>query len=169
MDPISILAGIFGVLQASGTVLNLCTKIRAGLRKVPWSLIQITEEVRALRDIAEAIQSALDRRRSSAPGDDGGDGGDGVAGSNYPIDNGDEITRRFCQAIHEPLIAVVSELAALESQLLRIPVETIAESRWEAVKHSISWNLGEQETKECIGRLERCKSSLSLAIASQNS
>jgi hypothetical protein len=167
MDPISILAGILSVLQTSGAVLNLCAKIRAGLRRVPLSLIQITEEVRALRDIAEAIESALDRRRSSsssssssslsAPGDDGDGDGD------------DEITRRFCRAVREPLVAVVAELAALESRLLRVPVEAIAASRWEAMRHSVSWSLGEQETKECIERLERCKSSLGLAIASQNS
>jgi hypothetical protein len=119
-------------------------------------LIRITEEVQALRDIVEAIQSALDRRRS---GNSMGEKSDG----------GDEITRRFCQAIHEPLLAVRSELAALEARISRVPIEDITESRWKAMRHSVSWGLGEDETKECIDRLERCKGTLSLAIASQNS
>ena len=87
------------------------------------------------------------------------------AGSRLP----DEITQRFCEAVNVPLIAVMGELAALERKLLRVPIEELVESRRKAVKHALAWELGEKDIGECIARLERCKSSLSLAITSQNS
>jgi len=148
MDPLSICASVWAIIEASGAILKLCYHVRSGLKKVPWSLIRIIEEIRDLRNITEAIQSAVD---AVAVEDDNG------------------VSQRFLEAINSPLLDVKSELAALERRILRVPIEDLVESRWKAFTQSLTWELREQETKEHLARLERCKASLSLAITSQNS
>lgn len=145
MDPLSITAGVIAVLQAAVVVLQVHYRILSAVKKAPRPVIQVIEEVQDLHAITQAIQSRL---------------------ANCD-DHGDEIARDFCRAINEPLARVASELSALGSLLQRVPVEDL-ESRWKLLKHAFFWALEEQEAKDCLARLERCKNSLKLAIASQN-
>jgi hypothetical protein len=44
----------------------------------------------------------------------------------------------------------------------------VPDSKLKAFTRVIKWTLKEEEAKECLARLERCKSTINLAITSQN-
>ena len=153
MDPLSITGGVIAVLQATNSVLTLCYKIREGIRKTPWTFIQIIEETRDLRNIIEAIQLALDEPALSK--------------------EENSAQYRAAQDLSDftkgPLSACLEELLAIESKIQPRSVERCLEYKRKALIHSIGWQLKEGEAMESIARLERCKNSLSLAINSHSS
>jgi hypothetical protein len=55
MDPLSISATIIAVLQASNSIVSVCYDFRAAMKKAPWSLTRIIEEVKDLRNILEIL------------------------------------------------------------------------------------------------------------------
>ncbi|KAK0624597.1 hypothetical protein B0T17DRAFT_245852 [Bombardia bombarda] len=145
MDPFSIAAGAIALMETSGALLSFCYRLRQGLRKVPWQLIRIIEEIRDLRNITEAIQSAIDNEASGSR------------------------CENLCRSIQGPLAATTDELLVLEKKLRFMSVDGIMESKRKIVAHAIIWQVKDREIRECIARLERCKSSLNLSITSQNS
>jgi len=115
------------------------------MRKIPWTLIQVIEEVRDLRNVIEAVQSALDKEDSSG-----------------------EKTNSL-EEIVEPAIAMcLAELRALEVRIRPEHVSALLESTSKLLLRSTIWRLKANDASESIASLQRCKASLNLAISSHN-
>jgi hypothetical protein len=155
MDPLSATAGVIAVLQATNVVLTLLYTVRSALTTFPESLFQLIEETRALRNILEGVQDAIAACAEGLP-----------AG---------EITPRYraCQqlenSIREPLGSSLAQLSTLERKIRSDELDAVLGSKRKAVLHALAWRLRDDETKEAVARLERCKASLSIAISAYNS
>jgi hypothetical protein len=154
MDPLSVTASILTVLESASALLAVCYDIRAGLRKVPWGLIQIIEETRDLRNIVEAVQSAVDGC------DEHDSSTEGHAKSQAAI--------ILCDSIKAPLVSCLAELSSLDAKIKPPSLNEIMESKRKAVRHAFEWHLNDRDVQESLARLERCKNSLNMAINSQN-
>lgn len=118
------------------------------MRKIPWTLIQIIDEVRDLRNLMETVESVLGKNETSdQPG--------------TPENLADSI---------KPVVATcLAELRAVESRIRPRDVETLLDSKRKALLQALTWRLKGDEAKESILGLQRCKTSLNLAISSHSS
>ncbi|KAM6532634.1 hypothetical protein FALCPG4_005688 [Fusarium falciforme] len=70
----------------------------------------------------------------------------------------------------KPVVATcLAELRAVESRIRPRDVETLLDSKGKALLQAMAWRLKGDEAKESILGLQRCKTSLNLAISSHNS
>lgn len=112
--------------------------------------------MRDLRNILEAIGSALDRKE-------------------YQCEKAASLgresleTQSISYSVKSALAICLAELRLLESQVQPEHVQDVLESRTKAFLHSLSWRLKDNATKECIVRLQRCKPALNLAISASTS
>lgn len=147
-DPLSITAGIVAVLQATNKVLEICYNFKAALRNGPWGLSQTIEEVRDLRAVLEQLDALADIPYS----DD--ESALGKIWSNLSL---------LCKAQNSPLETCTQELRCLEKKVVA-SWSSKAGLKQRALKRAFSWSLREDEIKQSLQRIERCKATLSLAI-----
>jgi len=143
-------------LQVACSVLTFCYDLRATMRRIPWSLIQVIEEVRDLRNLIEAISTVLDKKHR-------------CSGKTEWIGVEDLDELPMSDNITSVLATCLEELRFLESRVRPEHVQDALESRHKAFVQSLSWRMKDNETKESIVRLQRCKTALSLAISASNS
>lgn len=136
-------------LQATSSILSFCYHVRAGLSNAPRSLTQITEEIRGIRNIVEAVQSSIDN-------------------CDKDTIRGIQTTKAICSSIQAPLTLCLSELTRIEGKIKASTLAVVEGSKCEAVLQAVGWRLKEQEVRDSLERLGRCKSALNLAINSQN-
>ncbi|OIW35315.1 hypothetical protein CONLIGDRAFT_53052 [Coniochaeta ligniaria NRRL 30616] len=151
MDPLSIASGIITVLQAAGAVVSLCYEIRAGLHKAPWTLTRIIEETRDLRNVLEAVQSAVEH--SEAP--------------TCPSHAHKENPNATLDSITATLAACYSELELLGAKIRASGIDRAADSKLKTASCVMRWKLVDRQATECLERLDRCKTSLGIALSSQ--
>ncbi|ROT37703.1 hypothetical protein SODALDRAFT_334831 [Sodiomyces alkalinus F11] len=152
MDPLSISTGVLAALQAAGAILSFCYQIQSSSRGISWAYIQVIEEVRDLRNILEAIQSALDA-------------------TVFPDDSlsvAKESIALLAETLKPALSTCLVELRSLEQKINPTRVDAILESKTKRLKEGLTSLLNPDETKMSIARLQRCKSSINLAISSHN-
>ena len=118
------------------------------MRKIPRTLIQIIDEVRDLRNLIETIESVLVKNDSS----------------NQP-----GISKRLVDSIKPVMASCLAELRAVERRIQPKDVETLLGSKRKALLQTLTRRLKGDEVKESILGLQRCKTSLNLAISSHNS
>lgn len=153
MDPLSIATGVITSLQVASSILSFCYDVRAGMNKIPWSMIQVIEEVRDLRNLIEGISSVFDREDAL-----------------HEMDAGQvEISQRLSETTRPAISTCVAELRALESRIKPEDVESLLGSKRKAFLQSFKWRLKGDEAKEAVANLQRCKATLNVAISSNNS
>ncbi|KAK0378058.1 hypothetical protein CLIM01_04604 [Colletotrichum limetticola] len=152
MDPLSISMGVLAALQVASSILAFCYDVRSGMKKITWSLIQIIEEVRDVRNLIEAVQSVLDQGN--------------LVESPVP-DHGDT-SLELSAKIKPALATCLSQLQALEARIKPELIPNLLDSKTKALVNSISWKLKLNDTKEFIANLQRCKEGLQIAITSHN-
>ncbi|OQO04280.1 hypothetical protein B0A48_10891 [Cryoendolithus antarcticus] len=145
MDPLSLCANIITVLQAANDVLHICYDYRAVLKDRPWSLTRVYDEVLELRAILEQLEllasdlSDADQRTNNS------------------------ITL-LCLADPSPLSTCARELQHLQDLLAPSKLSGRAGTHRHAVIESLGWRLKDSEAKTCLTRLEKCKTTLMLAL-----
>ncbi|KAK7448602.1 hypothetical protein Landi51_06278 [Colletotrichum acutatum] len=144
--------GVLAALQVASSILSFCYDVRSGMKKIPWSLIQIIEEVRDVRNLIEAVQSVLDQGN--------------LVESPVP-DHGDT-SLELSAKIQPALATCLSQLQALEAQIKPELIANLLDSKTKALLNSMTWKLKLNDTKESIANLQRCKEGLQLAITSHN-
>lgn len=153
MDPLSITTAVVACLQTSFSILSWWYSVRTEMRTLPYTLIQIIEEVRDLRNLMETIEPILTRDEDS--------------------DNTDaaqqDISQKISESIKPVIVNCLSELQILQDRIRIEKVETMLESKKKALLQSLIWRLKGNEAKESIVNLQRCKASLNLAMSSNNS
>jgi hypothetical protein len=148
MDPLSITAAVVASLQVACSILSCCYSVRTEMRRIPWTLIQIIEEVRDLRNLIETIESVLGKNDSS---------------------NQLGTSGRLVDSIKPVMASCLAELRAVERRIQPRDVDTLLGSKRKALLQTLTWRLKGDEAKESILGLQRCKTSLNLAVSSHNS
>lgn len=123
------------------------------MKSIPFTLIEIINEVRDLRNVIETIESAwstVDRSQRNNLG---------------PTQN----TLGLASAIIPIIANCLSELRDLENRVRPEQIHTLLESKRKVLLQSLIWRLKGNEAKEYIARLKRCKAALTLAITSDTS
>ncbi|KAI8724287.1 NACHT domain-containing protein [Fusarium sp. LHS14.1] len=148
MDPLSITTAVVASVQVACSILSCCYSVRTEMRKIPWTLIQIIDEVRDLRNLMETVESILGKDKTSdQPG----------------------TSETLADSIKPVVATCLAELRAIESRIRPRDVETLLDSKRKALLQALTWRLKGDEAKESILGLQRCKTSLNLAISSYNS
>lgn len=148
MDPLSISASIIAVLQATNSVVSLCYDFRAALKKAPWSLTRIIEDVKDLRGVLETLDRLVETTNDK-PGADA---------KKRPV------FQLLCEPETGPLASCLRELAYLERKIASSSCVGKTGSKGRAFIQAVSWQLKDQDAMQCLERIERCKSSLALAL-----
>lgn len=151
MEGLSAAANIISILQAANAVLNLCYDFKAALNTVPWALTRAFEEVTSLRDTLEAVEKLCSSR----------DDGKNAARSPFQAQ---QLDSDVCKGA---LATCLSALEELEVLLGPKATPDAKFRRWQALRQSVSWRFKDQEVMEILERLQRCKSTLSLAMAAE--
>lgn len=151
MDPLSISASIIAVIQAANKALSVCFDIRAALNKAPWALVRVLEETKDLRNILEALFTAVDEQNSLTPVPD-----------NIVLD-------KLPNTILDSLNSCLSSLLYLDGKLRKLETFAGPHSKRAAFIAALCWQFQEHDAHDCLQKIERCKSSLILAIASHQS
>lgn len=148
MDPLSITTAVVASLQVACSILSCCYSLRTEMQKIPWTLIQIIDDVRDLRNLIETAESILGKNDSSdQPG----------------------ISESLVDSIKPVMATCLTELQAIEQKIRPQDVETLLGSKRKTLLQAASWRLKGDEARESILGLQRCKASLNLVISSHNS
>lgn len=146
MDPLSISASVITILQTTTAIISVCYNVRAALRNEPWSLTRIITELKAFRSILESLEEL-------------------VQGLNQPQSSGrGRIFELISSSDNGPLVICQRELDILDKKL-RVASHTETNlSKRKAVLQALRWQLRDKDAKACLERIERCKTTLSLAL-----
>lgn len=140
MDPLSVCAGIIGILQLTGKVVSLCYDFRTGIKNAPRDLKRITDELISLRDVLERLERVADSSEA--------------AGSN-------ECTRlSVLELLNKPdglLVNCQAELRTLEKKLE--PAIGV-----KAIGKVFSWPLKVGDVEKTLDSIGRFKATLSLSL-----
>jgi hypothetical protein len=147
-DPLSISASIIAVLQATNSVVSLCYGFRAALKKAPWSLTRIIDQVKDLRNTLETLDRLADTIDDRSPEE----------AKKRPV------FRLLCEPKEGPLATCLRELAYLEEKIMSSSRFGNTGSKRRAFIQAVGWQLNDRDAMLCLERIERCKSSLNLAI-----
>ncbi|KAI8626725.1 hypothetical protein F5Y19DRAFT_466225 [Xylariaceae sp. FL1651] len=148
MDPLSITAGAIAILQAIGTILDICYNTRAILKDKPWCLSRAQDEVRELRDVLEFIfQLSLDYQNSDKECND---------------NNALRLLAQS-QSSRGPLILCLEDLRALEILLKKCTSQP--RTRAQAIMRAVKWDLSQKDIKPILDRLARSKATLNLVVS----
>lgn len=148
MDGLSVCANIIAVIQITAETIALCYDFRAALNQSPWSLTIILDQLKGLRTVLERLERLADDKRTAT----------------ILLQHGNNALHHLCNSADGPLVSCCRELAALQKLL---GASKLA-GRQGSVKHAfiqaLGWRLKEGEVKTCLARIERCKSTLNLAL-----
>lgn len=138
MDPLSITASAIAILQISGTIINICYDYRSRVKNGAKEASCIITELNSLRQVIDSLYVLLE----------------------------DESERTLWQR------SAVNKLAQEDGPLARCIVELKAlkeklkpKKGWSATKAAILWPLKELDVKKVLQDLDRTKSTLQLALA----
>ena len=147
MDPLTISTSIITLLQAASSIISFCYDFKAALNNAPWSLTQIIDEMKCLRNILESLESfaqnekRLPARLKTLP------------------------TFNLLSKPHSgPLDTCLKELTYVEKKIISSTCIGTSGPRRRAILQSLGWQFNNKEIKECIERIERCKTMLNLAL-----
>ena len=149
MDGFSAAANVITVLQAANAVISLCYDFKAALQKTPWALTRTLEEVTDLRNTMENVERIYTSSSAEAS----------VTTPGHDILH---ITRKSCT---DTLSTCLSALNHLEGLLGAKLPRNDKGSRWQAVGQAVTWRFKDREIFDILERVQRCKSTLSLAMA----
>ena len=152
MDPLSVTASVIACLQATSAVISVCLDYRSALKRTPWGLSKVTEEVRDLRNVLESLQGVADRLE------------------NQDLTSGlDDKKRRaslqlLCSSGRGPLQNCTAELNQLEKNLCPPKWSQNLGKRRRALIQAAGWRMQDSEVKESLRSIERYKATINLAL-----
>jgi hypothetical protein len=138
MDPISITGTLIAILQITSAVITICYDYRQGSKNASREVIQISDELSSLKDFLDALLRLAEKSESN--------------------DASDLSTFELLARPGGPLLSCQTELERLKSKLE-------PEKGWRKVRQSLVWPLQEGEMRRTLGSLERLKSTMSLALS----
>ena len=146
MDPLSVSTGVITILQATTAIISVCYDFRAALKDKPWSLTDIINELKGLRNILESLEElAQDLDQPQGP-------------DKRPI------FELLSNSDNGPLVICQRELNILDKKIRASSYAGTNGSRRKAVLQALRWQLKDRDAKECLERIERCKTTLILAL-----
>lgn len=148
MDPLSIIASVIAVLQAANAVISVCYDFKAAMKDVPKTLTWIITEIQELRNVLETLDQLASDDLNASPG------------SSLK-------RRRSFELLSNPetgpLAACLRELKSLET-LIESRSGVNSRSRTKALVQVMKWQFGGEEIQLSLKRIDRIKSTLTLAI-----
>lgn len=139
-DPLSITASIIAVIQITGKVISLCYDYRASLKNAPKEIKQLTDEIVSLRDILEHVLKLVEAEDE--------------ASTQLSV-------LKVLTKADGLLLKCRTEMTALDNDLK--PATGIR-----GAVRSLKWPFAKAETEKRVERLGWLKSSLTLALATDN-
>lgn len=145
MDPLSVTANVITVLELANSVLTICFETSAALKNEPWALSKLQHEVQGLRNVLETLQkdsvsSGHDERRKL-------------------------LYQWLCDEEEGPLARCRWELEQLKSRIGTPPSNSKSFSHRRALGQVLSWQIKEHHAKASVEVIERCKTTILLALA----
>ena len=145
MDPLSITASIIAVWQAANAIISICYNYSAAVKGTPWRVPNVTNEVQSLRDVLESVAKLAERAKNE----------DTSAEARLPA------LEVLCEPETGLLAMCKTELESLEKKLQ--PSKRLG-AKGGAVLQSLSWPLKEGETERMLKNMERYKTTLLVAL-----
>jgi hypothetical protein len=141
MDPLSITAGVVGLLSAAGQVVSALSKIKSSMSEAPSSIEQLLLQVGELEACFAAVHKF-------------------VAGPN-PLTPASH--RRFSMIEVDQLVATLTESVLTFSELDTI-LTSFGTRPDASMRNRVKWTRNEDNISRIMLRLDRHKSSLSLML-----
>ncbi|KAF8249250.1 hypothetical protein K440DRAFT_598963 [Wilcoxina mikolae CBS 423.85] len=148
MDPLSVTASIIAVLQATNAIISVCYDYSTSVKGSSTELSRVTEEVKSLRNVLEAVAQLAQKAESADP----------TAGSQLPT------LKSFCEPDVGQLAVCLVELNALKDKLAPPDWSGQEGSKRRRLVQALGWPLKEGETKKTLENIERFKATLNLAL-----
>ena len=146
MDPLSITASIVAVLQAANFIISVCYEYKALVTGLPSVLTQTITEIRDLRRVLEDLDNIADGEQQTSSATE--------TKQSLAI---------ICRPSDGPVATCLQELQLLQGIIrLKVPDESISKRR--PFLQAVQWQFKEKDVKRSLERIERCKSTLALAI-----
>jgi hypothetical protein len=146
MDGFSVAANVIAVLQVANSVISICYDYRVALRKSPWALTRVLDEITDLRGILEAIER--------------------LSTSDTQFVNSKHL-EETCNLIHGPLSTCMAALNYLEGLLGSSSLSSPTTSRWRALSQAVTWHFKDKEITGILETIDRCKNTLKLAVSTE--
>ncbi|KAJ9612465.1 hypothetical protein H2200_004062 [Cladophialophora chaetospira] len=146
MDPLSVAASIIAVLQAANTIINVCYDCKSAMSGAPWALTYTINELQDLRHVLETLDRLAEKDEKSL--------------GNLKQKRSLEL---LCEPGKGPLDSCRRELQHLKV-LIGIEPDGVTTSTGRAFIRAMQWQFKEKALKQCLERIERCKTTLALAI-----
>ena len=147
MDPLSITASIITVWQAANAIISICYNYSAAVKGTPWKVPNVTNEVQSLRDVLESVANLAERAKNAETS----------AEARLPA------LEVLCEPDTGLLAMCKIELESLEKKLR--PSKRLG-AKGGAVLQSLNWPLKESETERMLENMERYKTTLLVALQS---
>ena len=133
MDPLSVSTGVITILQATTAMISICYNFKAALRKTPWSLTRIIDELQCLRDILESLEKLAQE-----------------------IDQPSRVGKRpvfrlLCQPKDGPFVICLRELSFLEKEMKCSSYAGIKGLKKKAALQALGWQLKDNDAKGMAG------------------
>lgn len=144
MDGLSVAANIIAVIEATHEVIRICYDFRAALKQSPWALTRILDEVLDLRNVLEKLEQLL------------------TWGATLSTSS----TSLLVLSDHpnSPLARCTAELGKLEGLLGSSAWKGKDGSKRRAFIQALGWRFKDGDVVACLGRIQRCKTTLHLAL-----
>ncbi|KAI9878142.1 MAG: hypothetical protein M1830_001788 [Pleopsidium flavum] len=141
MDPLSVTASIFTILELSEAVLSICYKFRKSVKGASGEAAKITKDLKALQDILEQLLELAEIEEKTGT---------------CRLSSLSSLTKS-----NGPLARCLHELESLEQKLK--PATGLKQ-----VGKALSWPFKEGEVRKALEGLESIKASLQLALITDN-
>lgn len=152
MDPLNITASIISVLQAINAVISVCYDYSAALKGAPWELSKVVDELRDLRDVLENLERVVKKTGNADP----------TTHSRLPT------LKLLCDSMKgsESLVDCLEEVNRIRNKLSPPSWSGKDGSKRQALIQVLGWPLKEQDTRRSLETIDRFKSTLTLALTS---
>lgn len=148
MDPLSVTASVIAVIQAASAVISVCYEFKAIISDGPSALSKVLEEVKDLRSVLENLEKLASRAEK-----------ENEATKMLPN------LKLLCKADQGPLDLCLKNLNLLRQKIAPPGWTGQGVSKRSALVQAMSWKWKETDITKLLQDLERCKSTLSLAIS----
>lgn len=140
MDPLTISTSIITILHAATAIITVCYNARAALKDDSWALAAIIKGLKDIRNIFEGLDEITQRSNNI----------DGLKG--------------FRAISNDAVESCRQELSLLDKTIRASFCANAKGSKKRAMLQALHWQLKDKDARECLERIERCKSALGLAL-----
>ena len=144
MEGLSVAANIIAVIDAAHEIIKICYDFRAALKQSPWALTRILEEISELQIIVGKIEELSHR-----------------AGS----EDAESSLILLCNPHNGPLVQCENELVNLQQLLESTILKGKDGSKRRALIQALGWRFKDSEVVLRLGRIQRLKTTLQLALS----